>query len=143
MSLLNEDVIKIKLYYKYEKRKNGNRLVVLSDDKAEELMKDDKKKEGIEVLNTEWRSLNWEDHNKVLDTATMAADPATGVRGFNTVKYRDAIVKNCLKAWDLKDNNASVPVTQQNINKLPAQIIISLYDKFDVILNYTEQEVGN
>jgi len=143
MSLLNEDIIKIKLYYKYEKKKNGNRLVVLSDERAEELMKDEKKKEEIEVLNTEWRSLSWEDHNKVLDAATMVADPVTGARGFNTVKYRDAMVKNCLKAWDLKENSSSVPVTQQNINRLPAQIVVSLYDKFDVILNYTEQEVGN
>ncbi len=60
MSLLNVDnFIIIKLYYTFEETGSGKKLVILDDDKARDLLKDELKSKNIEILETKWKQLTW------------------------------------------------------------------------------------
>jgi len=143
MSLLDmEDLIEIKVYYKFKQVDSGKKLIILNDNKAKKILKTQEKND-IEVLTTKWKLLSWEEQNDVMGSANKNSDLTTGIRTFDPTIYRDRIVKNCLKEWDLTYKNNSVPVTSENINKLPADIVTNLYLKFDNISTYTEEEVKN
>ena len=57
--------------------------------------------------------------------------------------YRDSLVKKCLKEWNLTMQGNAVPVSPDNIDKLPGNIVSELYRKFEKIITYTEDELGN
>jgi hypothetical protein len=145
MSLLdNEDLIGIKLYYKYVVREENRKvLIILEDKKAKEMLEDEEKAKEIEVLETGWRILSWQEHNEVMSLSSKSIDPRTGDPTFDFVAYRDAVIKRCLKTWNIKVNEQDVPVTPDFINKLPSPVILNLYQKFDNSLNYSEEEMGN
>jgi len=136
------DVIKIKLYYTVKKEDNITRLVILSDEKAEEMLENEETKDSVEVLNTTWKTMNWKDNNEIMKAATNSNNPITGVTEFSLVAHRDITIKRCLQGWDLTEDGQNVPVTPQNIDRLPVNIIRSIYNKYDEIINYTEEEMG-
>lgn len=145
MSLLDgQDLIKIKLYYTYLTNENGRKLVILSDEKAEKMLKDEKTKEEVETLVTEWSILNWKEQNEVIEISSKAINPQTGDKQFDFIAYRDSIIKRCLKSWDITtDDGAKVPVTPENIDRLPGQVVLALFSKFDTFLEYSEEDLGN
>ena len=144
MSLLdNRDVMEIKLYYKYIKIGNGKKLVILEDKKAEELLKDEEKAKEVEILETQWAMLNWKEQNEVMNASSQVADPITGEKQFNFLLYRDAIVKRCLKSWNLTMNEKPAPVTPDAIDKLPGPVVVSIYQKFEKYIEFNEEEMGN
>jgi len=144
MSLLDgTELITIKLYYKFKDVKTGKKLIIFEDNKAEELLKDQTKVNGIEVLETKWNSLTWKEYNELMAIASKGTDPISGERQFNFVTYRDNVVKRCLKNWNLIVNDKPVPVTSVNIDKLPAIVVTRLYQKFDALSTYTEDELKN
>lgn len=143
MSLFDElDVISIKLYYTLKKKDNTTRLVILDDKKAEEMLKNEETKDKVEVLNTTWKTMSWKDNNEVMKLAASSINPVTGASEFSMVMYRDVIVKRCLRGWDLTENGQNVPVNPQNIDRLPSNIVTSIYSKYDEIINYSEEEMG-
>ena len=143
MSLFDvNDLISIKLYYMIKPTDTGNKLLVLEDEKAKELLKNPEKSKEIELLETKWRSITWRESNEVMEEATKSTNLSTGDKQFNFVQYRDSVIKRCLKEWNLKENNIPVPVTPQNIDRLPAKVIMNLYSKFDTLIDYNEDELG-
>ena len=144
MSLLDSvDLMEIKLYYKYTKVGNGRKLVILDDNKAEEILKDEEKAKEVEVLETQWAMLNWKEQNEVMSASSKAIDPTTGEKQFNFLVYRDAIIKKCLKTWNLTMNEKPVPVTPDAIDKLPGPVVVSIYQKFERYIEFNEEEMGN
>lgn len=144
MSLLDShDLMEIKLYYKYTKIGNGKKLVILEDSKAEELMKDSEKSKEVEVLETQWAMLNWKEQNEVMNASSQVTDPTTGEKQFNFLVYRDAIIKRCLKSWNLTMNEKPVPVTPEAIDKLPGPVVVNIYQKFERYIEFDEEEMGN
>lgn len=144
MSLLDGlDLIEIKLYYKYVKTKNGRRLIILDDDKAEEMLKDEEKMKEIEILETGWRVVNWKEQNEITEASSKKLNSKTGEKEFDFLVYRDSIVKTCLKTWNITEKGASVPVTPEVIDQLPSNIVVDLYVKFEKLISFSEEELGN
>ena len=144
MSLLdNLDLMEIKLYYKYVKVGNGKKLVILDEKKAEKMLTDEEKAKEVEVLETQWSIVNWKEQNEVMNMSSQAADPVTGEKQFNFLIYRDAIIKRCLRSWNLTMNEKPVPVTPEAIDKLPGPVVVSLYQKFEKYIEFDEEEMGN
>ncbi|KKM75976.1 hypothetical protein LCGC14_1384820 [marine sediment metagenome] len=144
MSLLEAtDLMTIKLYYEFKKVGEDQKLIILEDDKAEELLLDPIEEKRVEVLETKWSPLSWKDQNDVMAAANKNIDPVSGERQFDFIVYRDSIIKRCLKSWDMKVNDKDVPVNASNIDKLPAKVVIKLYDKYNDRINYTEDEAKN
>ncbi len=142
MSLLDDNFIEVNLYYKYVKTDNGKKLVILSDEKGKELYGKEGN-EDIEMLSTKWCLLNWQEQNEVMSVSSQTVNPQTGEKQFNFLIYRDSIIKKCLKKWNLTSNEKPVPVTPDAINKLPGPVVSNLYQKFEKLVDYTEQELGN
>lgn len=143
MSLFDQtrSFYEIKLYYKFAELSGGNKkLVILDDDKAEKMMEDGDR--DIEVLVTQWASLNWREQNEVAQLSARPTGPQ-GQKEFSYVVYRDSIVKRCLKQWDITMNEKPVPVTPDAIDNLPGDVVAKLYSKFEKILDYTEDELKN
>lgn len=144
MSLLdNHDLMEIKLYYKYAKIGNGKKLVILEDKKAEELLKNEEKAKEVEILETQWAMLNWKEQNEVMNASSQAVDQITGEKQFNFLVYRDAIIKKCLRSWNLTMNEKPVPVTPDAIDMLPGPVVVSIYQKFEKYIEFDEEEMGN
>ena len=145
MSLLDGlDLTEIKLYYKYIKVGNNKKLVVLDNDKAEEILKEDEAKaKEIETLETQWSILNWREQNEVMSASSKAVNAMTGEKQFNFLAYRDAVVKRCLKSWNIKVNDQPVPVTPDAIDRLPGPIVINIYQQYEAYINFSEDELGN
>ena len=144
MSLLDgSGDIKIKLYYKYSKVGVAEKLVILDDAKAEEMMKNEEKAKEVETLETGWRMLTWKEQNEVSDLSSRSINPKTGEKQFSYVMYRDSVVKRCLKSWDITMNEKPVPVTAEAIDKLPGTVVLNLFERFEKLLDYSEEELGN
>ena len=144
MSLLdNLGLMEIKMYYKYSKVGNSKKLVILDDKKAEEMLTDEEKAKDIEVLETQWSMLNWKEQNEVMNISSQVTDPKTGEKQFNFLIYRDAIIKRCLRSWNLTMNEKPVPVTPESIDKLPGQVVVDIYQKYEKYIEFSEEEMGN
>ena len=142
MSLLDgQNLIEIKLYYKYTKVGNGKRLVILEDKKATELLNNQDK--DVETLETNWSLLTWKEQNEVMNLSSQTVNQQTGERQFNFLAYRDAIIKRCLRNWNITLNEKPVPVTPDAIDKLPGPVVTNLYTKFENLIDYSEKELGN
>jgi hypothetical protein len=144
MSLLDQSssLYEIKLYYKFLSVEGNKKLVVIDDEKAKKILEDENKKKEIEVLETKWSNLTWKEQNEVSQLATRSTGP-TGQKEFSFVVYRDAIVKRCLKSWNITVNDKTIPVTPEAIDALPGDVVARLYQKFEKILDYTEEDLGN
>ena len=87
--------------------------------------------------------MNWKEQNEVMSASSKDIDTATGDASFDFVAYRDSIIKRCLKTWNITVNEKPVPVTSENIDLLPSSIVSALYQKFDSIVSYSDEELGN
>ena len=122
MSLLDDqNLIEIKLYYKYVDVDNGKRLVILENNKAQKLLDSPDQTESIETLITSWSLLTWKEQNEVMNLSSQVINPQTGERQFNFIAYRDAIIKRCLRTWDIVVDGKPVPVTPIDA---PGQLIV-------------------
>ena len=145
MSLFDvSDLVTVKLYYTFKSVDSGKKLVILEDKKAEELLKDEDKKGEVEVIESKWRNLNWKEQNEVTEASySKFLNTSTGERQFNFAAYRDAIIKRCLKEWNLTMNEKPVPVTPGAIDKLPGPVVVDIYQKFEKYIEFSEEELGN
>ncbi len=146
MSLLDQSsFIEINLYYKYVKAGTGERLVILTKEKADEQLasEDEEVSKIVKTLETKWSLLTWKEQNEVMNLSSQMINPQTGERQFNFLAYRDAIIKRCLKEWNITMNEKPVPVTHEAIDSLPGPVVTNLYQQFEAMLDYTEPESGN
>ena len=145
MSLLDQSFIEINLYYKYVPVGAGKNLVILNEAKAKEQLasEDEEVSKEIETLETKWNLLTWKEQNEVMTISSKAINPQTGEKQFNFLAYRDAIIKKCLKEWNITMNEKPIPVTPEAIDQLPGPVVANLYQQFETFLDYSEQELGN
>jgi hypothetical protein len=139
MSILNykASLIEIKLYYKEIQKDGFTGVVVLKDDIAENLLKDEEKKKEVKVLNTKWKFLTWGDQNKI--TKQSERFTPDGIQDIDWFRYRDLRIKSCLQDWDVTDDKGNkIPVSSEIIDMLPPEIIVSLLDKYDNITRIDE-----
>ena len=143
MSLFDENLVEIKLYYTFKEKNNSKFLVILKDDKAQEMLKDEAQKDKVEVLKTKWSVMSWKEQNNSVEYAYSKTNVSTGEKVFDHILYRDSIIKSCLRAWDIVANEQPIPVTPEAIDRLPGEVVMSLYSKYEKVLDYTEDELGN
>jgi len=143
MSLFDENLIEIKLYYTFKKKGNSKILLILEDEKAEKMLADEDKKAEVEFLTTYWSIMNWNEQNSSVNHAYSRTNEQTGEKIFDHVAYRDIIIKSCLKKWDIAVDGQAVPVTPDAINRLPGDIVMGIYSKYEKELDYSEEELGN
>ena len=146
MSLLDQSsLIEIKMYYKYVPVGSGKRLVILPEEKAKKALdsEDEAVSKAVETLETKWDLLTWKEQNEVMNLSSQMINPQTGERQFNFLAYRDAIIKRCLKEWNLTLNERPVPVTSEAIDKLPGPVVTNLYQQFETLIDYSDKELGN
>jgi hypothetical protein len=146
MSLLDQnDAIEINLYYKYTSVGSGKRLVLLSEElgKKQLASEDEEVSKVVETLETKWDLLTWKEQNEVMNLSSQMINPQTGERQFNFLAYRDAIIKRCLKSWNITMNEKPIPVTPEAIDALPGPVVTNLYQQFETLLDYTEAELKN
>ena len=142
MSLLDsQNLIEIDLYYKQIDIGTGKRLVIVDDVKGKEAVASDDK--TVETLKTKWSLLTWKEQNEVMNLSSQTVNQQTGERQFNFLAYRDAMVKRCLREWNITINEKPVPVSPDAIDKLPGPVVTSLYQKFERLIDYSEKELGN
>ena len=88
MSLLEvTDLTTIKLYYELKKTGEDQKLIILDDKKAQDLLLDPEEQERVEVLETKWSSLRWKDQNEIMAAANKNVDPISGERQFDFIVY--------------------------------------------------------
>jgi len=146
MSLLDQsNTIEINLYYKYVISDSGKRLVILTEEKGkEQLVSEDKEvSKAVEILETKWGLLTWKEQNEVMNLSSQMINPQTGEKQFNFLAYRDAIIKKCLKEWNITMKDQPIPVTPEAIDSLPGPVVTNLYQQFETLLDYTEAELKN
>lgn len=142
MSLFDiDDLINIKLYYMIKKTETNQQLVILEDTQAIKLLKDEEKTKEVEIIETKWKPLSWKEETNTMRSSLQKIDPISQNTNFDFYLYRDTIVKKCLVEWNLTKDGKSVPVTLENIDSLPALIILNLYSKFETTTNYDVTEL--
>tara|TARA_Y100000310_G_scaffold246263_1_gene251487 strand:- start:565 stop:1011 length:447 start_codon:yes stop_codon:yes gene_type:complete len=143
-SLLDDELLVIPLYYIFRKTKYGSkRLVILDDEKAQVMLEDESKKEDVNILNTKWKQLSWEEQTNLVKDSERRNDK-TGDIDFDWPVYRDVMVKKCLKWWDYKINPEDpqpLPCNEDTINRMQSPVINALLDKFNAIIMVEDDEL--
>ena len=57
-------------------------------------------------------------------------------------KYRERRIKTLLADWDLSYNGSKVPVSESAIDRLPAEIVVKMYDKYESSVTIDEEQRG-
>jgi len=136
-----DNFINIRIYYTYIENDYGKKVAVIDDKKAEEMLEKEGEKEKIHILETKWKQLSWKEQNTIMNKSTQITDAATGQFNFNLYGYQDSRVKSCLKEWNLKDDKGTiVQVTPENIDRLPADIVSVLLEKYESAVSISKEE---
>lgn len=135
----NEEFVTLILYYRVKSNKHGVRQYkILDEDEAKALIaKGDKE---IDTLTTKWSVPTWRSNSNILRSSTFY-NPTDGSNKIDWSKYQDNLFKNCLKEWDVVDENDQVvPVNPDTVGSLPSVIASALLDKYDKSLSLEEDE---
>jgi len=143
MSLFDANLIEIKLYYTFIEKGSSRILRVLKDDEAEKMLQNEEEKDKVEALTTKWSVMSWSEQNASVNYAYSKTNEITGEKIFDHVAYRDGIIKTCLREWDISVNGQPVPITADSINRLPGEVVMGLFQKYEGVLDYSEDELKN
>lgn len=133
------DTLTISLYFVYEKTSYGAmKLRVLLDEEGKKRIdewnkKQDKAKDEecpVTILNTKWKDASWAEQNKII-SGSQVLNPSTNQVEANWARYRDLRVKTLLVDWDMEYEGQKLPVTPDFIDRLPAEIVLALFDRFE------------
>jgi hypothetical protein len=145
MSLIRSknQLIHIPLYYMEKKMTNEwVKIVIISEEKAKEMMEDESKKNLVLCLNTHWALLNWGDQNNITKNAIFTTPE--GYRDVDMIKVRDMRLKTALKEWDLVDDAGNKqPVSQATIDALPPEVVTALIREYEKRTSLSEEEEKN
>ena len=169
MSLLNSQLIDIQAFYVLKTFKNGYIKVKVLNEKEIEIIqkhnkamkeefdnkeqekkaKDDKyetqeyktpEKYDIQVINTKWKEISWDDQNNILRNS-VRKDEMTRQDELDNISYNDTLLKQALVEWDLKDDNGQpIPCNPQTIGQLPYALLRNLMNKYEKIVFLGEDE---
>ena len=89
MSLLNDQLVDIRLHYLHKETKYGSKqLIILEDEKAEEMLQDEERAKQVEILNTRWASLSWAEQNDLMrKTQGSVATGEAATPSFDWIAY--------------------------------------------------------
>ena len=141
------DLVNVVIYYDYVKLNKLNRLKILDEADAQKRIEEwksgdheENEESSIEVLNTKWKSASWVEQNNILND-TQIVNQTSGQVDIDWTKYRDLRIKTLLIDWDLEYNNQKLPITPEFIDRLPAEVVLALYDKYQrlTVLGADEQ----
>jgi hypothetical protein len=143
------DLIDILIYFEHKESKNGSsRLKVLDPEEAQKSIEEWKKADHeedaecpIETLNTKWQSASWLEQNRII-AGSQSVNPGNGQLEGDFIKYRDLRIKSLLVDWDLEHDNQKIPVTPEFIDRLPAEIVLALFDKYERLMVLDGDEQG-
>jgi hypothetical protein len=139
-----EQLIHIPLYYVEKDIRGYSKAIVINDETAEKMKADEKLKERLNVLNTYWSVLNWQENNAITKASTTKNEETTYGKEVDQLRLQDLKIKTCLKKWDLKDEDGKdLPVTPENINRLESDIIYALIYKYSVETQLVDDEIKN
>jgi hypothetical protein len=137
-----EDLLQIPLFYIIKRGKyNAKKVIVLTDEEGKKMLEDETKKKEVQVLNTTWKPLNWEETLKLREKINVL-NPQTGQYEISLGKYNDILAKTCLINWDYVENGSTKPVSPEIINKMLPDIVGALVKKFENATALTEEEEG-
>jgi hypothetical protein len=121
-----------------------NKVIVVGekDKEAQERYKD-----KVKVIHTQWTLMNWKESNDLIRQATYF-DAMAGRRELDWVAYRQLMLDNCMKSWDITEKGAdgkesSVPCTKENISRLDPNIATALVQAFVERTSVSDEEMGN
>ena len=152
MSLfVDPEFIEIKVYYRISKPdKRGKTIPIIMEEPEAKDWLSDERKDRVEILTTMWEPSTWD-----IDTLTQEDAFGGSIRDdgggklFSPPRYKQSVLINCLKKWDIKEKTETgevqdVPVNADNIGKLHPHIANNLYYKYEATRQeYTEEELGN
>jgi len=141
-SLLDDtpELIEIRLYYHYKTNDAGVRIVrALDDEQAEKMLEDELQKNEVQSINTRWKQANWREQNQLLKSC-QKTNPTTGLAEIEWAAYRDTRIKSMLVEWDLEDGGRPVPLNPEMIDRLPADIVLKLFDKYEEATGLDKEE---
>lgn len=143
-----EEYVDIAIYYKVSPKNNA--ITVLEEEEALALIDKEKdvpeKDKTVCILNTKWKQARWREQNDIMNTS-QKVDHMTGQPSFDFILYRDRRIKTLLVEWDIttKDdsgNEHTVPVSEELIDRLPVEIVTSLYAEYEKKSGLTADEEG-
>lgn len=135
------DIVHITVYYTFKTHPDGSKQVlVLNDEKAKKMMEDPNKKKDVFMLNTKWKPLLWRDEHEIMKICTKSTD--TGMPEVDWMRVRYERVKKQLIDWDLEYENMKIPVTEENVGKLPSSVAWAMVNKFEERTSISQEELG-
>jgi hypothetical protein len=135
-------LITIPVYYRYKKNKFGHlKLETLSDEDAQKALENPEQKESIHVVNFQWRVPIWGDQNNIVKTCYQVNE-FTGKREINWGAYRDQRISQFLFGWDVELNGQRLPVTEEFIRKMPPELMVESYDRFEKAVGFDPDDQG-
>jgi hypothetical protein len=141
LSESKESLIDVTIYYTAKANKSGVvRYVILDDDESKAMLADEEKRGDVETINSKWKQSNWQEENSILDKC-MRTNDMTGMPETDFIKYRDMKVKTMLKDWDLRaEDGTKINCNKDMINRLPAEIVFALLNKFESLTAFDADE---
>jgi len=137
----SDSFINIVVYYTFKDFYNNKKIIILEDEEAKKMLKDDSAKQDVFTLNTSWEPLSWTTRNQLLKDTSRVDE--SGHLSVDNIRYREAVVKKCLKEWDYVENSKKIPLTEDVIGRVNADIIECAFRKYEEF-NYFSGEVrGN
>jgi hypothetical protein len=140
------DYFEVFIKYVNLKTASGIEVVKVIDETTEKGKQEvEKYGDKIQCLRTQWVAPNWKQSNELLRKC-MRYDPESGKRELDWPLYRAMLIEMFMKKWDITmtegGKEVPVPLTRENVDRLDAQVAVSLVDKFIERTNVTEDELG-
>lgn len=79
-----------------------------------------------------FKKKNWENHKSIMSSSVIMN--ASGEASVDLFKLMDMSIKTLLVDWTLKDDKGDkIPVTIENINRLPSSLVQHIFEKVKAI----------
>ncbi len=139
LMVTEDDGISISVYFKTITNKYGVKVQkVIDEEEAKDLIS--KKDTSVQTLNTKWVIPSWKLNNAIVRQSTYY-DPSTGENKIDFSKFKENIIKNCLKEWDVVDDSGNpVSITLDSIGMLPTNVANDMFDKFNNYIYSSEED---
>jgi len=141
----SNDRFEIAIKYVEKKLSSGLTKVIIIGNKDEESL--ERYKDQVKVIHTQWAMMNWQETNSLIRQATYF-DSMAGRRELDWVMYRQLMLENCMKSWDITEKAAdgketSVPCTKENVARLDPNVATALVQDFVEKTSMSDEDLGN
>jgi len=133
-------LVHIQLFYREENKDGYDKIFIIPKEEVIKLTEEEREEKKIEVLNTHWKPMSWQERNNINHEAEVRTDGIiTGQ--MDIYRWRDLRVKRCLQEWDIKDEEGNpVPCNPDTINRIDAYILDAIIEEFDKVSSVEFEE---